>query len=110
MASTSLPVLLPSRAIPSPESSIGWRPKRNLDTPNPPPPEDPRAVEMDMARQVQDGKPPKKVRPRRTVDYGGAMGRWTLVRNARVLVFACGLTNLLCSTGKCAQAGRLCLT
>ena len=32
-----------------------------------------------MARQLADGKPVKKVRPRRTVDYGGAMGRWILV-------------------------------
>ncbi|KAI0696565.1 WD40 repeat-like protein [Cerioporus squamosus] len=38
---------------------------------------------MDMARQLADGKPVKKVRPRRTVDYGGALGRWTLLRKMR---------------------------
>ncbi|KAH9911678.1 WD40 repeat-like protein [Epithele typhae] len=38
---------------------------------------------MDMARQMADGKPLKKVRPRRTVDYGGSMGRWALLRKMR---------------------------
>ena len=81
----SLPVLLPARARPSPNApQIGWTPKRNLEIPNPPPPEDPRALEMDMARQMADGKPVKKVRPRRTVDYGGSMGRWALVSAAHM--------------------------
>ncbi|TBU26067.1 WD40 repeat-like protein [Dichomitus squalens] len=39
---------------------------------------------MDMARQQADGKPVKKVRPRRTVDYGGSMGRWALLRKMRM--------------------------
>lgn len=33
------------------------------------------------ARQFADGKPVKKTRPRRTVDYNGGLGRWTLVRS-----------------------------
>ncbi len=79
-AAATLPVLLPARSLPSQDAgTIGWQPKRNLEIPNPPPAEDPKALEMDMARQLADGKPVKKVRPRRTVDYGGAMGRWTLV-------------------------------
>ncbi|PIL33001.1 transporter [Ganoderma sinense ZZ0214-1] len=79
-----LPLLLPARYIPSQDASkIGWTPKRDLEVPNQPPPEDPRALEMDMARQLADGKPVKKVRPRRTVDYGGAMGRWILLRKMR---------------------------
>ena len=40
-----------------------------------------------MARQLMDGKTVKKVRPRRTVDYGGPLGRWALVR----LPFVCRL-------------------
>lgn len=36
-------------------------------------------MEMAAARLSMDGKV-RKVRPRRTVDYGGPMGRWTLVR------------------------------
>ena len=81
MATTAaLPVLLPARSIPAENATkTTWVPKRNLDIPNPAPPEDPKALEMDMARQLADGKPVKKVRPRRTVDYGGAMGRWALV-------------------------------
>ncbi|KZT11127.1 WD40 repeat-like protein [Laetiporus sulphureus 93-53] len=38
---------------------------------------------MAMARQLMDGKPVKKVRPRRTVDYSGPMGRWALLRKLR---------------------------
>ena len=81
----SLPLLLPPCYLPSQEESkIGWRPTRNLEVPNPPPPEDPRALEMDMARQLADGKPVKKVHPRRTVDYAGAMGRWALVSASHI--------------------------
>ena len=83
MATASpLPVLLPARVLQQPTTKgVEWKPKRKLEVPNPPPPEDPRALEMDMARQLADGKPVKKVRPRRTVDYVGAMGRWALVRS-----------------------------
>lgn len=82
-SSASLPVLLPSKTFPvslQEDARLAWKPKRNLELPNPPPMEDPKAIEMDMARQLADGKPVKKVRPRRTVDYGGGLGRWALVR------------------------------
>ena len=82
-AATALPLLLPARSLPpQDEGKIGWKPQRNLEIPNAAPPEDPKALEMDMARQMADGKPVKKVRPRRTVDYGGSMGRWALVSAA----------------------------
>ena len=87
-AGAPLPVLLPSRSLPtSQEGRVEWTPKRNLEVPNSAPPEDPRMLEMDLARQLADGKPVKKVRPRRTVDYGGAMGRWTLVRSNTCFCF-----------------------
>ncbi|TFK46355.1 WD40 repeat-like protein [Heliocybe sulcata] len=39
---------------------------------------------MMSARQgAVDGKALKKIRPRRTVDYGGGMGRWALMRKLR---------------------------
>ena len=89
-AAAALPVLLPTRSLPAQDAgSVGWKPKRNLEIPNPPPPEDPKALEMDMARQLADGKPVKKIRPRRTVDYGGAMGRWSLV-SCLCYKFGCG--------------------
>jgi len=81
-----LPVLLPPRAVPPSQLAYNeWVPKRNLSVPNPPPPDDSRTQdqEMAMARQLMDGKAVKKVRPRRTVDYGGPMGRWALSRKLR---------------------------
>lgn len=81
MASTStLPVLLPSKALPpQDESPFEWKPKRDLANPPPPPPEDMTPEqEAAAARLSLDGKF-RKVRPRRTVDYGGPMGRWTVV-------------------------------
>ena len=78
-----LPVLLPQKAVPPSSTTVEleWSPKRDLDVPVPAPPEDARThdQEMAMARQAMDGKVVKKVRPRRTVDYGGPLGRWTLV-------------------------------
>ncbi|KAI0818668.1 WD40-repeat-containing domain protein [Irpex lacteus] len=38
---------------------------------------------MAALRQAMDGRPVKKVRPRRTVDYTGPMGRLTLLRKLR---------------------------
>lgn len=77
----SLPLLLPSNALPS-TSSTTWQPKKFLEPPQPPPQDDGRLQDTALAaaRQLLDGKALKKVRPRRTVDYGGGMGRWILVR------------------------------
>ncbi|TFK69647.1 WD40 repeat-like protein [Pluteus cervinus] len=87
MATTTLPVLLPAKAIPRPVSApqLDWQPRRYLSAPQPPPQDDNKAQEMEMAsaRQMMDGKVIKKTRPRRTVDYNGGMGRWSLLRKLR---------------------------
>lgn len=73
-------LLLPLNAIPS-SSTTEWRPSRHPDVPLPPPVEEPNMAELEMAaaRQSMDGRPIKKTRPRRTVDFNGSMGRWHLV-------------------------------
>ena len=80
---TTLPVLLPDRAIPRAPSTanLEWTPTQYRSAPQPPPTEDAKIQDGD-ARQIQmlDGKLIKKTRPRRTVDYNGGMGRWALVR------------------------------
>ncbi|THH05312.1 hypothetical protein EW145_g4889 [Phellinidium pouzarii] len=79
----TLPVLLPSSCLPR-VSSSGWRPSRHLETPQPPPADEHRQdIAMAAARQLLDGKALKKTRPRRTVDYGGSMGRSILNRKSR---------------------------
>ena len=79
--SAPLPVLLPRNAVPKQEISPSeWKPKRSPTELMPVPAEErTHDQEMAMARQAMDGKVVKKVRPRRTVDYGGPMGRWALV-------------------------------
>ncbi|KAJ6620351.1 WD40-repeat-containing domain protein [Mycena sp. CBHHK59/15] len=83
----TLPVLLPLRSIPHPPSTphVEWSPSRYLSVPQPPPVDDAtRMQELEAnARQFADGKPIKKTRPRRTVDYNGGMGRWALLRKLR---------------------------
>lgn len=76
-----LPILLPVKASPPSDlARFEWRPKTDLTTPAPPPADDTTVdQEVAMARQALEGKAVRKVRPRRTVDYGGPMGRWTLV-------------------------------
>ncbi|KAJ7144907.1 WD40-repeat-containing domain protein [Mycena crocata] len=85
--SGALPVLLPPGAVPQPPSvpHIEWKPSRYLTEPQPPPIDDAtRMQELEAnARQFADGKPVKKTRPRRTVDYNGGLGRWTLLRKLR---------------------------
>lgn len=78
----TVPLLLPSNTVPRPPSfGYEWTPKKYLLGPQPPPVDDMRMLEQEMAaaRQLADGKTVKKTRPRRTVDYNGGMGRWTLV-------------------------------
>jgi len=81
----SIPVLLPSSSIPRPllHPHLEWTPKRYLSDPQPPPMDDARILEQELAaaRQVQDGKAVKKTRPRRTVDFNAGIGKWNLVRS-----------------------------
>ncbi|KAH0584521.1 hypothetical protein H2248_010055 [Termitomyces sp. 'cryptogamus'] len=87
MSKTALPILLPPNYIPQ-ESSVPhleWKPSRYRSAPQPPPQDDGKLQELELAsaRQMLDGKLIKKTRPRRTVDYNGGMGRWTLLRKLR---------------------------
>jgi hypothetical protein len=80
---TTLPVLLPATSVPRPPATphLEWIPQKFMSAPQPPPNDDTKTQEQEMAaaRQVVDGKIMKKTRPRRTVDYNGGMGRWALV-------------------------------
>lgn len=82
---TSLPLLLPTQTLSSQKANSKvkeWAPSKYLQAPQPPPIDDAKLQDLEMAaaRQMMDGKAMKKTRPRRTVDYGGPMGRWALVR------------------------------
>ncbi|PFH53599.1 hypothetical protein AMATHDRAFT_137430 [Amanita thiersii Skay4041] len=87
MTSTSLPILLPASALPQVPNvpHQQWKPKRYMFPPQPPPQDDAKLQEQELAnaRQMLDGKMIKKTRPRRTVDYNGGMGRWVLMRKLR---------------------------
>lgn len=83
MSTTTLPLLLPASVLgaksePDPQE---WKPSKYLHAPQPPPTDDSKQHDLEMAaaRQLVDGKAFKKVRPRRTVDYFAGVGRWTLV-------------------------------
>jgi hypothetical protein len=85
-AAPALPSLLPQKRTHlelEAASATQWKPTRYLEPPQPPPQDDAkqREIEMATARQLMDGKALKRIRPRRTVDYGGSMGRWELVRD-----------------------------
>ncbi|KAF5318013.1 hypothetical protein D9619_012251 [Psilocybe cf. subviscida] len=84
---SDLPVLLPPNVLPQPSSTphVEWRPKKYLSEPQPPPLDDGKMMEQELAnaRQMIDGKLIKKTRPRRTVDYNGGLGRWALLRKLR---------------------------
>ncbi len=101
----TLPLLLPPQALPPPPnlSHIEWEPKRYLSPPQPPPQDDNKIQEQEMAnaRQVMDGKVLKKTRPRRTVDYNGGLCRWTLVRCS--LPSMCALDDRGRSCASCGQ-------
>jgi polyadenylation factor subunit 2 len=92
MAAT-LPMLLPGKSIPQPPKNphLEWTPQKYRSAPQPPPQDDGKVEEQELAsqRQMLDGKLIKKTRPRRTVDYNGGMGRWALVS----LIFACTQTD-----------------
>ena len=95
---SSLPILLPASVIPKPSPSLyhEWKPQRYLSEPQPPPQDDGKIIEQEMAnaRQMLDGKIIKKTRPRRTVDYNGPLGRWALVSNLRAVSFNNSLTGV----------------
>lgn len=79
---SSLPLLLPGRdSIAASYAQHEWTPTQYLNGPQPPPTDDLRQQELEMAaaRQMADGKVVKKTRPRRTVDYTSDLGRWTNV-------------------------------
>ena len=73
-------LLLPKYAL-AMQHEGSWKPTNHLKPPEPPTQDDSKAAEMEMAamKQGMDGKPFKKVRPRRTVDYMGGVGRYAMV-------------------------------
>lgn len=77
----SIPILLPKSDIPVHHPG-SWRATKHLKPPEPQLPDDTKAMEMEAAaiKQGIDTRPFKKVRPRRTVDYMGGVGRWNLIR------------------------------
>ena len=83
MSTATLPLLLPASVlgVKSESDPQEWKPSRYLQPPQPPPTDDSKQHDLEMAaaRQLIDGKAFKKVRPRRTVDYFAGVGRWTLV-------------------------------
>ena len=87
---STLPVLLPNNALVRTSSipHLEWKPTRYLSEPQPPPQDEGKVMEQELAnqRQMIDGKLIKKTRPRRTVDYNGGMGRWILVRYRQFVV------------------------
>ncbi|EIW85562.1 WD40 repeat-like protein [Coniophora puteana RWD-64-598 SS2] len=84
---SNVPLLLPPSALaPStPKDCAEWVPTQHLSEPQPPPVDDVRIMEMELAaaRQLADGKTVKKTRPRRTVDFNGTMGKWIKLRKTR---------------------------
>ncbi|KZV70788.1 WD40 repeat-like protein [Peniophora sp. CONT] len=83
MSTAALPILLPPGLLKT-ESEAGpseWKPKRYLQRPTPPPPDENRLdMEAAVERGQVDAKALKKLRPRRTVDYAGGIGRWNLLK------------------------------
>ena len=83
MSTATLPLLLPASVLELKTESDPqeWKPSKYLQAPQPPPRDDSKQHDLEMAaaRQLIDGKAFKKVRPRRTVDYFAGVGRWTLV-------------------------------
>ncbi len=83
MAAATLPVLLPTKYLSStsPGPVPEWKPSKYLLPPQPPPVDDTKVQEQELAnsRQMLDGKMIKKARPRKTVDYFGGIGRWSMV-------------------------------
>ena len=97
MSLAMLPLLLPASVLGAKSESDPqeWKPSKHLQIPQPPPTDDTKQHDLEMAaaRQLIDGKAFKKVRPRRTVDYFAGVGRWTLVSSG-ISSWWCNLTGL----------------
>jgi hypothetical protein len=111
-AAPALPSLLPQKRTYlelEAASATQWKPTRYLEPPQPPPQDDAkqREIEMATARQLMDGKALKRIRPRRTVDYGGSMGRWELVRDESQRALT-GVDDLQSSFGNTVRIRRMC--
>ncbi|KAF9266845.1 WD40 repeat-like protein [Marasmius fiardii PR-910] len=80
--STTFPLLLPTNSTNSTCFPREWTPKKFKQPPQPPPTDDTKTQELELAyaRQFMDGKVIKKTRPRRTVDYNGGLSRWFLLK------------------------------
>lgn len=93
---TALPVLLPANTSSfSQPSPFEWTPKKYKFTPQPPPVEDGRDLEVANAKLALDGKMIKKTRPRRTVDYNGGLGRWSIVSSKVLALDQINIEHLL---------------
>jgi hypothetical protein len=80
MSGKPAPTLLPTSSL-APKSDK-WTPRQHQLPLKPPPMDEARIQEQELLaqnKQFLDGKMIKKTRPRRTVDYNGGLGRWTLV-------------------------------
>lgn len=102
---SAVPVLLPFKLhVPSEDE---WRPTKYLQDPQPPPIDEAKAQQELAAQQLgMDPRAVKKVKPRRTVDYGGELGRWALVSTLRTLRFVVRADILRCSFRKPDQIGH----
>ncbi|KAG8967051.1 pre-mRNA cleavage and polyadenylation factor (CPF) complex subunit [Tulasnella sp. 419] len=82
MPPSSAPVLLPTTNLKPPEGA--WKPNMFEEDPRPPPPDIERQQQEEAAQKLgMDGKAIKKAKPRRTVDYGGELGRWAMIKKMR---------------------------
>lgn len=102
----ALPVLLPPSALPR-TSTNDWKPTKYFAPPQPPPVDEQRTeIAQAAARQLLDGKALKKTRPRRTVDYGGSMGRWILVRSHFCYYLTCDTNSFVVQNRQCRPNPR----
>lgn len=78
-SSSSVPYLLPQKPPILDENA--WRPSKYLEEPEPPGPDLERLAQEEAAQKAgMDPRAIKKVKPRKTVDYHGGIGRWNDVR------------------------------
>ncbi|KIO28139.1 hypothetical protein M407DRAFT_22615 [Tulasnella calospora MUT 4182] len=81
-SSSSVPYLLPQK--PPILDEYAWRPSNYLEDPQPPGPDLERLAQEEAAQKAgMDPRAIKKVKPRKTVDYHGGIGRWNNLRKTR---------------------------